>query len=221
MEKTIRILIVCIILLTANKFLLAQAVSDNDLVQFSGIVVTEEDGNLKPVPFTNIAVKNTWRGTTSDYYGYFSFVAKKKETVVFSAMGYKKISFRIPDTVTTHRYSLIQIMSTDTILLPETVIYPWPTREQFKQAFVKFRVPDDDLIRAQRNLYLMERKENGMLLDGSPYLADGGTNYIYYQNSQADKLYNQVGTQTNNLLNPFAWAEFFQAWKDGKFKLSK
>ncbi|MCK9618204.1 MAG: carboxypeptidase-like regulatory domain-containing protein [Lentimicrobiaceae bacterium] len=199
----------------------SQTAKDNDLIQFSGIVVTEEGENLKPVSFTNIAVKNTWRGTVSDYYGYFSFVARKKETVIFSAVGYKKVNFTIPDTITTHRYSLIQIMSTDTLLLPETVIYPWPTREQFKQAFVKLHVPEDDMIRAYRNLELMERKEHGILNETTPYLADGGTNYLYYMNSQNDKLYSQGGVTTNNLLNPMAWAEFFKAWKDGKFKKKK
>ena len=46
---------------------------DDDLIQFSGVVVTRD--SLAPVPFATILVKNTSRGTTSDYYGYFSFVA--------------------------------------------------------------------------------------------------------------------------------------------------
>ncbi|MCK6650110.1 MAG: carboxypeptidase-like regulatory domain-containing protein, partial [Bacteroidia bacterium] len=39
------------------------------LVQFTGIVV--EGDSLKPVPYTSIIIKNTNRGTISDYFGYF------------------------------------------------------------------------------------------------------------------------------------------------------
>ena len=35
-----------------------------DLVQFSGVVVTGD--SLLPVPFTNILIKNSYRGTMSD-----------------------------------------------------------------------------------------------------------------------------------------------------------
>ena len=58
-----------------------------DLVQFSGVVVTD---SLMPVPFTNILVKNTYRGTMSDVYGYFSFVAQEGDTILFSAVGFQR-----------------------------------------------------------------------------------------------------------------------------------
>ncbi|MBK6839366.1 MAG: hypothetical protein IPG90_14770 [Bacteroidetes bacterium] len=46
------------------------------LVQFSGIVVTSD--SLNPVPYTSIMIRNTYRGTVGDYYGFFSFVAKNE-----------------------------------------------------------------------------------------------------------------------------------------------
>ncbi|MEZ5147564.1 MAG: hypothetical protein R2759_10925 [Bacteroidales bacterium] len=65
-------------------------------------------------------------------------------------MGYKRAEFVIPDTIHGDRYSLIQVMSSDTIVLPQTVIYPWPSREEFVDAFLNFDVPDDDYERAKR-----------------------------------------------------------------------
>ena len=53
----------------------------NGLVQFSGVVVSSD--SLQPVPFANIFDKSTRRGTVSDYYGYFSFVAGFGDTIVF------------------------------------------------------------------------------------------------------------------------------------------
>ncbi|HNY06860.1 MAG TPA: carboxypeptidase-like regulatory domain-containing protein [Bacteroidales bacterium] len=217
MKLSVKIIIGTAIVFFFSAKAFCQEVNTN-LVQFSGIVVSSDGENLKPVPFTNIAVKNSHRGTTSDYYGYFSFVARKNEVVIFSSLGYKRASYTIPDTITSNRYSLIQIMTKDTIILAETVIYPWPTREQFKEAFVKLKIPDDDYDRAHKNLVLMDRKERGLAYEGSPYVMDGASNYQSYMSDQYNKLYYKGQVVPNNLLNPFAWADFFKAWKEGKFK---
>ena len=127
-----------------------QILENDRLVQFSGVIVTFD--SLQPIPFSSIMIKNSNRGTISDYYGFFSFVAKMKDTIEFSALGFKKALFIIPDTLTDHRCSMIQILKQDTILLKEVMIFPWPTKEQFKEAFLHLRIPDDDLTRAEKNL---------------------------------------------------------------------
>ncbi|MBC8485941.1 MAG: carboxypeptidase-like regulatory domain-containing protein [Bacteroidetes bacterium] len=191
--------------------LLHAQVDENELIQFSGIVVTAD--SIKPVPFTNIVIKNTWRGTVADYYGYFSFVARINDTVVFSSVGFKKGKFVIPDTISSNRYSLIQVMTSDTILLPQTVIYPWPSREQFKEAFLALDVPDDDYERARKNLNAAKLKEMA-----ASYPMDGSMNYQYSMQLYQDKLYYIGQTQPITILNPFAWAQFIKAWEEGKFK---
>ncbi len=185
---------------------------DHDLIQFSGIVVTSD--SLRPVPYTHIIIRNTRWGTISDYYGYFSFVARRNDTIDFSAVGFKKSYYVIPDTLTRNRYSLIKAMTADTLLLAETVIYPWPTIEQFKEAFIKLKVPDDDLTRAQNNLERAEMKER---LEA--FQMDGSMNYKNYMQQQVyNKNYYIGQTQPISILDPFAWAQFFKAWKEGKFK---
>lgn len=180
-------------------------------IQFSGVVVTSD--SLKSIPFTNIAIKNTHRGTTADFNGFFSFVALEGEEIVFSAIGYKRVYYKIPEILTKDRYSLIQALSDDTIMLAETVIHPWPSKEQFKQAFVNLSVPDDDYEIAMRNLAMEELKY--MIRD---YKMDGSMNYKNYINQQTDKLYYAGQLPPNNLLNPFAWAKFIKAWQNGDFK---
>ena len=59
-----------------------------DLLQLSGVVVTGD--SLKPVPYINIVIKNTYRGTVSDYYGFFSLVAHLGDTIEFTSVGFKK-----------------------------------------------------------------------------------------------------------------------------------
>jgi hypothetical protein len=206
-----------IILLVFPVLLFAQLEPENeelDVIQFSGVAVNAK--NLDPVSFTNVIIKNTRRGTISDYNGYFSFVALKSDTIVFSAIGFKESEFVIPDTISGNRYSLIHVMDSDTILLAPTVIYPWPTEEDFKEAFINLNIPDDDIEIAHKNLAKAEMKERAM-----NYKMDGSMNYQNYIEHETSKLYYAGQTQPISLLNPFAWAEFIKAWKEGKFKNPK
>ena len=191
-----------------------QPFDDDDVIQFSGIVVNAD--SLDPVPYTSIIIDNTRRGTLSDYYGYFSFVALKNDTIVFSSMGFKKNTFIIPDTITQKRYSLIHVMNADTIMLTPTLIYPWPTVEEFKKAFVELDIPDDDLEIARKNLDKAEMKDRMM-----NYQMDGSMNYKNYMQNESSKLYYYGQTTPITIFNPFAWAQFIKAWKEGKFKRKK
>ena len=187
---------------------------DKDLIQISGVVVSAD--SIQPVPFTHIIIINACRGTISDYYGYFSFVAQKNDTVLFSSVGYKKGMFVIPDTISKNRYSLIQVLVSDTIMLAETVIYPWPTKEQFKEAFINLKVPDDGLAIARKNLDPEEMRQRAEY-----YGMDGSMNYRNYIYNETSKLYYIGQTQPITILNPFAWAQFIKAWREGKFKRKK
>lgn len=204
-----RTFIIILFLLSGIRIFAQRA--DTDLVQFSGMVVASD--SLQAVPYVNIKVKGTNRGTTSDFYGFFSLVARKGDVIQFSAMGFKKGSYTIPDTLRANHYSLVHIMTQDTILLKETVIYPWPTPEQFRHAFVWDKIPDDDLTIAQKNLDRMEMRERARAMP-----MDGSMNYRNYMDNQVSKLYYRGQAQPIPLFNPFAWAEFIKAWKRGDFK---
>jgi hypothetical protein len=188
-----------------------QAQDDRDLVQFSGVVVTAD--SLQPVSFTNIYNVNLRHGTSADFYGYFSFVARRGDSLLFSNIGFKKSLFVIPDSIQGNRYSMIKVMTADTIMLSETVIYPWPTLEQFREAFVNMKIPDDDLEIARKNLAQAEIYERGLEMP-----MDGSMNYRHYIDQHTSKLYHYGQLPPNNLLNPFAWAEFIKAWREGKFR---
>ena len=184
---------------------------DRPLIQFSGVVVDRD--SLKPVPYTMIVIKNKKRGTVCDFFGFFSFVAQEKDTIEFSSVGYKKAIFIIPDSLTTNNYSLIQVMQTDTILLKETVIYPWPSKEAFKKVFLETKIPEDDMDRAAKNLdrQALQSQYQTMPMDGS-------MNYKASMQQQYSKLYYAGQFPPNNLLNPIAWSKFIQAWRNGEFK---
>jgi hypothetical protein len=183
----------------------------NSLIQFSGVVV--EGDSLNPVPYTSIIVKHARRGTISDYFGYYSFVAATGDTIEFSAIGFSSANYIIPDTLGSNMYSLIQVLRRDTIYLKTAEVFPWPSREQFKQAFLNLNIKDDDLARATRNMNRSDMRDQmlGMAMDAS-------LNYKYSMQQNQSRLYYAGQYPSINLLNPIAWAKFIQAWKNGDFK---
>lgn len=197
-------------LLFVSGSLLAQPGTQPNLVQFSGVVVTD---SLLPVPFTNILVKNTYRGTMSDVYGYFSFVAQEGDTILFSAVGFQRSQYVIPDSLSDGKYSMIHVLSRDTVTLKEFTVYPWPSREQFRDAFLALRLPADDHQLALRNLSpaeMVQRMEN--------LPPDAYQSFQYQMAMDHTRLYYSGGTPVVNLFNPIAWAQFLQAWQNGAFK---
>lgn len=214
--RTLLLLFLPILVLATDGFYnQARAQTKNDsLIQFSGVLLTRD--SLEAVPFATVMIKGSNRGTISDYYGYFSFVAEKGDTIQFSYVGFKNAYFWIPDSLDRKNYSLIQMMDVDTVILQEAVIYPWPTKEQFRQAFLDLRLPEDDKQIAMRNLDRAELKERMENMEAS-----GSESFKIANQMRANQLYYAGQLPPNNLLNPIAWAKFIKAWRDGKFKRKK
>ena len=205
--------IFCLFLLFSIEIENTQAQTDKskNLIQLSGVARNEL---LEPIPFVNVGIKSKKRGAMSDEKGLYSIVAEKTDTVVFMSLGYKKTGFIIPDTLTNQFLSTDIILFADTVRLKAIKIYPWKTYEEFKVAFMAYKLPTTDLERARKNIEIIQRQ---ILLSISPDAQ------IAYQNSMMQN-FNRMATRgqtpVNNLLNPFSWAKFIKELKDGKIKLS-
>jgi len=201
-------------LLVSSAIHAQELIKEDSLVQFSGVVVSGD--SAQSIPFVTIIVTNRSIGTITDHRGAFSFVATKGDSIRFSSVGFKPASIVIPDTLSGKRYSLIQMLSNDTINLPEAVIYPWPSKEDFREAFLYMYIPPDDLARAENNLNKERLHELAMHLPN-----DGMGNFIMTNRVYGQQLYYAGQTVPISLLNPFAWAQFIKAWKNGEFKSNK
>tara|TARA_B100000470_G_C19675744_1_gene339626 strand:- start:99 stop:719 length:621 start_codon:yes stop_codon:yes gene_type:complete len=181
-------------------------------VQLTGILVSTD--SLLTIPFSNVLIKNKQKGTISDFYGYFSLVAGKGDTIVFSCLGYKKTKFIIPENTEENFITVVQKLETDTILLKETKVYPWPSRDQFKQVFLTVDIPDDAIERAKKNI---DNAFVDIMIGQMPH--DGKENFKSFMDDMHQQQYIMMGNPTIiPILNPFAWAAFIKAWRDGDFK---
>lgn len=208
-----RFALISCMLMTAFAVHAQQTGSDNQLVQFSGLILDGTTSDLLPVPFATIAVKDKGRGTYADFNGFFSMVVEKGDIVTFTSIGYRQVTFQIPDTLKDNRLPIVQLMSRDTFNLPETVVFPWPSKEHFKIEFLAMDVTSDMQRRALENL-AQENLERGR----QDLAYDGRESASYYLRQQSNAFYHIGQQPPMNIFNPLSWAKFFEAWKRGDFK---
>jgi hypothetical protein len=152
-------------------------------------------------------------------------VIRKSDIIEVSAMGYKRKNIKLPDHLDKNSYVSIIELQVDTLVFQETQIYPWPTPEEFKRAFIELEIADDFIAIAEKNLdrIFMKRLMENMAMDGRE------NQRLYQQQMAIQGSY--AGGQMNyavfpgsnvpiplSLLDPFAWAKFFDALKEGLFK---
>jgi len=183
----------------------------DSVVQLYGVVMTAD--SLRGLPGASIIVKGSGRGTVSNYQGVFSIVVLKGEEIEFTSVGFKPKLTRIPRELEGNAFSVIQLMVTDTVYLPASIIKPRPTREQFERDFVNTPVPDDLIEVARQNTDLAKRR---ILSQSMPRDGRESINYTLARN--AARYYSNGQLPPMNLMNPFAWNEFIRAWKRGDFK---
>jgi hypothetical protein len=219
-----KIAFLLLLLNTVSQFAFAQVNNANQkdevkLIQFSGLLLADMGGKLIPVPYASVFIPKKNRGTYSDSRGFFTMVIDKSDQVRFSSIAYQTVTITVPDSLTDDRYSIVQLMSQDTINLPETVIFPWPSKDHFKIDFLKMDVTPELQRRAAENLandYLAEAASNGNIV---PF---GGKESANSYLRRQSKEYTYIGqTPPMNIFSPMAWGKFFQAWKNGDYKKKK
>ena len=183
----------------------------DSVVQLFGVVMTAD--SLRGIPSVSVVVKGQNRGTVTNEQGVFSIVVLKGDQIEFSSIGYKPKLVDIPRDIDGNQYSMIQLMITDTVYLPATIIRPRPTREQFERDFIAAQIPDDDIEIARQNT---EESKRRILARSLP--SDGREAANYNLRNNASSYYYAGQTPPQNIFNPFAWNEFIKAWKRGDYK---
>lgn len=182
------------------------------LIQLSGVVLAET--SLDQLPFTTVIDLSIKKGTLTDAYGFFTMVTYPGDTLAFTSFGYKSGTYIVPDTLKDNRYSIIHVLKEDTTYLPNVVIYPWPSKENFAKAFVEMEPYSDAFQKAKQQLSGESLAFAAAKLQSDASLAFGTT-----QSQMYTQLYSHGQQPANNLLNPYAWSKFISEWKKGNLKI--
>lgn len=183
-----------------------------ELIQFSGVIVTPD--SLQAVSYVNIRINNTMMGDISDEQGFFSVVARRNDTILFTAVGYKTMRYVVPYNLSSQKYTILQTMSRDTTMLTPVYVTPYISKELFQHYFVNLEVPGEDNPLASMDPETLRDLAYAMEMDGSE-------NAQYYLRQESGKYYYTGQMVPINLMNPFAWAQFIKAWKAGDLKIQK
>lgn len=178
------------------------------VIQFTGVVL---DSDSSAIPGVHIYTPVFGRGTSTNQYGFFSMPALEGDSLVISAVGFKKATYVVPKIKNSTLKVIFQLKQ-DTELLDEVQVYNMPpTAEAFKKAVLAVRLPDE-YSNIDKNLDPATLQKMYKTLP-----ADGSMNHRWFVQEQA--YYNQTknSVRINPLLNPMSWVEIYRAIKRGDF----
>ncbi len=188
----------------------AQDTREKKVIQLSGIILNSDSTDA--VPGVNIYVPKKGRGTSSGRFGYFSMPVLEGDSIVFTFIGLKRQSFKVPDKVENDRISLILTMEVDEIALAEIEVMPYPTEEEFKKAIIAMNVVDPmSISRANMSPEMLLRWAEQMPTSGNE-------NFRLFQQGQMIQNQDLYGPRPLRLLDPFAWSQFIRSIKRGDLK---
>ena len=186
--------------------------TETKVVQVSGLVVTGD--SLSPLPYCTVYRARDRRGTMTDVRGFFSLPALEGDTLEFSSVGYVTQQAVIPGGSEMGRINLVQPMGRDTVNMTDAFVYPWPTKERFKNEFLALGLPNAGLDPAwEAGMDPMDMYDRLMEVG-----RDGQSTSTEVLAAQAVQAGYAGQYPAVNLLNPVAWAKFLQALKSGDLK---
>jgi hypothetical protein len=199
------ILILLLTTLIAPVALSQQRIPDR-FIQVDGFVF---DKYLNPVSNVTIYSTNLRIGSTSKQNGIYSIVSMPGDTIVFSTVGFRRTLLAVPESNTDTHYHMDIYLDYDTIAIKDVLVLPWGSYAEFKKAVLEADVNNTEVENMTDNLILIQKQlinDTGV----SP-----GVAYAHLSRQMADAAYIRGQSPANNLLNPFAWAKFFNGLRSG------
>lgn len=180
------------------------AATDEALIRINGIVM--DAVTMEPLPGSQITSGNRFYSAASED-GRFSFNIRRKDTVVFSVVGYKPVFFILNDTLIGREFNAGIYMHPDTLSIGEVIIIPRLAalkREILKPA----SVPGPQIENARYNLAVSAYQ--GRV--GQVNLGDPESNYEILRQKQNTEAYEKGGIPSEHILGlspfmilPAAW----------------
>lgn len=216
-------IVAIVMFLGTSQTLKAQELSDTTLVEFSGFVIAADSS--APVPYATIKVIGEPRGAVTNPEGFFSMVVEYRDTLRFSSVGFKPDTLVVANRTNKTKLKHVQALAYDTTTFEEAVVRPYPTKDEFEEAFMKLELPDDKFTIARRNLQAQRLNQISRSLPKDAreqynLAQQRFHNQSFYTGGNL-RYYTALGGSgtpiPGSLLNPFAWSEFVNAIQEGRF----
>lgn len=95
----------------------------------------------EPVPYVHVIIPARNEGAVGNFEGRFQIAAYPGDTLKVSSVSFKDAFVSIPDTLHASRFLLEITLLTDTTILSEITVYPWPgTWPEFEREFLDLRI---------------------------------------------------------------------------------
>jgi len=176
------------------------------------------DEKLQPIPYVHIIAQKDFRPAVSDQQGMFTIITYPRDTLLISCVGFKPRKVPVPAISYNDSKHYIKdiILEEEVIALGEVVILPWRTYREFKDAFMALELPEDDLQRAYHNIAVLQEQIYNSL---SNRPASPTANFRDVMNTRTNRMmtYGHM-YPTYAITNPIAWAQFFNALRNGEFR---
>lgn len=198
-------MIISVLLL--NTDLQSQVKNEREVIQFTGVVFGIDSTNV--IPGTHVYIPKSGRGTTTNPYGFFSMPVLEGDSIVFSAVGYKRSYYIVPEHKKESSLRVIITLEEDISFLEEVEIKPYPTESMFKEALITMELPNQ---KEYANIYQWLNSEI-MTRAYFDLPASPNANAQYMLNLQRQSYINRYSPPQNQLLNPFAWGQFINSLK--------
>ena len=210
---------VALLLFCLSFFTPALHAQEETPIQLHGIVVSN-DSLKQLLPNVQILVKSRGQVSISDIDGFFSTVAMPGDTVFFQHIGFKLQKLWVADTLDGDEFLARIVLEWDTEMLDPVIVYPWPSKENFKEEFLAMEVQTTEMDIAARNLALDELRDRAAAMgydaaEMQDYLISLQNQQLYNEGRVFGNGMNATGASAilGALSNPFAWQQLFQSLK--------
>lgn len=151
--KLYKIIVLLFVLVLLVQYAKAQLFVMPNKVVVAGFVFDAE--TEEPLPYVNVFVKKSRKGTITDTSGFFILYSNIGDTIIFSSIAHEKYYVDVNDSIGDIKDPAMVFLNPKIYKLASVNVIALQRYQQFKYDFIEMDLPDDAIVFANRNFPLM------------------------------------------------------------------
>jgi hypothetical protein len=103
-----------------------------------------DESTKEPLPYVNVYIKKSRRGTITDTLGFFVLYSKPLDTIIFSSIGYERLFVEVNDSLGDVKEPAMVYLKPKIYEIASVDIIALKRYQQFKYDFTNMEMPTDD-----------------------------------------------------------------------------